>query len=676
MSNVAAASLGATPHDGGTSFGLYSSVAEHIDLCLFDDENREIRRLPLVHQGSGTWNAFVPGVGAGQRYGFRVSGPSDPAQGSWCNPAKLLVDPYARELAGDVRWHTALAPTSSTDSAPYVPKSVVREHVSDDRRRGPARPWSECVFYETNVRGYTMLHEAVPELERGTFRGFSNAMVLDYIRALGITVIELLPVHAWVDERHLATRGLRNFWGYNPISFFAPMPRLAAGDPVTEFREMVDAIHDAGLEVVLDVVYNHTAEGGAGGPTLCYRGLDNAAYYRLNSENRSNYINDTGTGNTVNADSPVVQRLVLDSLRYWHRTMGVDGFRFDLATILGRRADGFDPGHPLLEAIASEPQLRDARLVAEPWDPGPGGYQLGKFPGRWCELNDQFRDAARRFWRGDERMSGELARRLHGSADIFQASGRAPHASVNKITSHDGFTLADVVTYERRHNYANGENNRDGHAHNFSRNYGVEGPTENPDILEIRRRQRLNLLATLICAQGTPFLLAGDEFGHTQRGNNNAYAQDNAIGWLDWSAAATDPGFTDCVRTLLAIRREYPHLTLDRYVHGTGLAGGVEYGVSWINPDGGHRTDEDWDFGHAFGLVLQHKAEETSAIVVLFNAWSGSLTFELGPLMTAARWEQLFASHPESRIEGQTLAKVCSHSVTIARGALPVRNDM
>ena len=524
-------------------------MADAVELCLFDADGKQTATHDLPASSKGIWHGYLPGCKPGQRYGYRVKGPWRPEDGLRCNHNKLLIDPYCREIAGDFLWHDAVfdyipgadIPTMSPlDSAPFVPKSVVRSARESSSRKRPRIAWEDTVVYETNLHGFTMRHPAVPEAERGTFAGMRNREVLSYLRALGITSVELLPVQAYVDEHHLAKRGLRNYWGYNTLAFFAPMPRFAMNDPCAEFREMVDAIHDAGLEVILDIAFNHTAESDQFGPTLSFRGLDNEAYYRLEPKDPGTYINDTGTGNTLNTDHPRAQALVLDSLRHWVGEMGVDGFRFDLASILGRHADGFSSEHPLLHTISEDSQLRHVKLIAEPWDPGPGGYQLGQFPDRWAEWNDKFRDTARRFWRGDPGMNGEFARRLHGSADVF--GDRGPFASVNFITAHDGFTLADVVSYEQRHNEANGENNRDGHAHNFSCNHGVEGPTDDDAIRLARRRHRLNLLATLFFSQGTPMLLAGDEFGHTQQGNNNAYAQDNEIGWLDWTILDDDPG--------------------------------------------------------------------------------------------------------------------------------------
>ncbi len=637
--------LGATPIADGVNFALYSAVAERVELCLFDDDGRLIEQQDLAPGDDDVWHGFMPGLAAGQLYGYRVHGEYARKKGRFCNPAKLLIDPYARRIDGAFRWHDAVFGYRPGDSAPYVPKSVVVKELGHCER--PVKvPWAETVFYELNVRGYTMRHPAVDESARGRFRGLTNGEVLDYLRSLGVTSIELMPVQAFIDEHHLVTKGLRNYWGYNTVNFFAPMPRYAGDDPIAEFRDMVNAIHDAGMEVILDVAFNHTAEGDDRGPMLSFRGIDNASYYHMHPERPGEYINDTGCGNTINADHPVAQQLILDSLRYWTHDMGVDGFRFDLASVLGRSIDGFSSDHPLLRAIASDIPLKDTKLVAEPWDPGPGGYQLGSFPPAWAEWNDLFRDTARRFWRGDDKHSGELARRLHGSADLFEANGRTPSASVNLITAHDGFTLNDLVCFERRHNEANGENNVDGHSHNYSLNYGVEGDTDDLEILARRRTHRLNLLATLFASQGTPLLLAGDEFGNSQRGNNNAYAQDNEIGWLDWSGIDRDPEFVAAVRTLIGLRRQLPLLRLDRYVHGPTEVGGATVSVGWVNPDGRMRMEEDWSYGHAFGaLIVEERDGVTSLIVaMLFNAWEGDLDFRLPKTDEALDWRLRFCS--------------------------------
>ncbi|MEJ2298506.1 MAG: glycogen debranching protein GlgX [Woeseiaceae bacterium] len=614
------ATPGATVGADGVNFALWSGVAERVELCFFDAQRNETS-VDLPACDDGVWHGFVPGCEGGQRYGFRVHGDWNPAAGLRCNPAKVLLDPYARQLEGGFDWggnvfdaiwdKDGAATICSHDNAASVPLSVVRAPAGP-RSPAPRVPWAETVVYECNLRGFTMRHPAVPEADRGRFAGMRNKEVLAYIRALGITSIEFMPLLAWIDEHHLVEKDLRNYWGYNTIGFFAPMPRLGAGDAPGELQEMIDTVHDAGLEVILDVAYNHTGEGGSGGPMLSFRGIDNLAYYQTEPGDPGSYINDTGCGNTINSDHPRVQQIILDSLRYLHTSLGFDGFRFDLATVLGRHNHGFSGTHPLLEKISTDPALASARLIAEPWDPGPGGYQLGAFPPRWAEWNDKSRDAIRTFWRGDAGSTGELAKRVHGSSDIFEGRGRPPFSSVNFVTAHDGFTLADLVTYEQRHNQANGEENRDGHQHNYSRNYGVEGETDDADILTIRRRQRLNMLATLLFSQGTPMLLAGDDFGNSQHGNNNAYAQDNETGWLDWRGLASDPEFADAVRELIWLRRESPLLRQQEYVHTSAETDGQ---FAWFNRAGEAKRSEEWADSRAF-TVLVERGEQRAAIVI------------------------------------------------------------
>ncbi|HSM31463.1 MAG TPA: glycogen debranching protein GlgX [Woeseiaceae bacterium] len=640
METGSPAPLGATPDDNGVNFAVYSSVAESVELCLYSKRGKPERSYRLPGCTDGVRHGYLPGCQPGQRYGYRVHGPWQPDAGLRCNPNKLLVDPYCRELDGTFTWHEAVfdylpgadaLTMSPLDSAGHVPLSVGCSPLDTILDERPSVPWSETVIYETNLRGYTMRHPEVPEADRGTFAGMQNGAVLDYLRSLGVTSVELLPVQAYIDEHHLAKRGLRNFWGYNTIAFFAPMPRFAAGEARRDFVDMVNAIHGAGMEVILDIAFNHTGESDGSGPTLCFRGLDNQAYYRLEPGDPAAYINDTGTGNTLNADHPRAQALVLDCLRYWSGELGVDGFRFDLATILGRHAHGFSAQHPLLAAISADPRLQDVKLIAEPWDPGPGGYQLGQFPDRWAEWNDKYRDTARRFWRGDAGMNGEFARRLHGSADIFDHRGRAPFASVNFVTSHDGFTLADVVGYKRRHNEANGEQNRDGHAHNYSCNHGVEGDTDNADILAVRRRHRLNLLASLLLSQGTPMLLAGDEFGNSQGGNNNAYAQDNETGWLDWSGLEYDPEFMLEVRELIHLRKEWPLLRLPEYLHGEAEIGSSIVHIDWLNAEGKPMNEHDWSGPAPFKVMLAESSTDgaKSQAAVLFNNRNEAIEFRL-----------------------------------------------
>ena len=651
------APLGATADAAGTNFAVFSSVADSVELCLFNEagDQTETHRLPEC--SDGVWHGYLPGRRPGQHYGYRVHGPYVPQDGLRCNPAKLLIDPYSRALAGAFAWHDAVYDydrqsdrstlrISAADSAPFVPKSVVCAAAAAALPAGPRIPWSETIFYEANVRGYTMRHPALDDADRGTFDGMRHKQVLDYLRALGITSLELMPVHAFIDEQHLSERGLRNFWGYNTISFFAASPRYAKRDTMVEFRDMVRSVHDAGIEVILDVVYNHTGEGGDHGPSFCFRGLDNLAYYSTEPDRPGTYINDTGCGNTLNVDHPRVRQLVLDSLRYWHQDMGVDGFRFDLAPVLGRHEHGYSATHPMLEAIASDDRLGNAKLIAEPWDPGPGGYQLGQFPGRWAEWNDRYRDAVRKFWRGDDGSVGELAKRLHGSADLFEVSGRSSLASINLVTNHDGFTLADVVSYEHRHNHANGENNEDGYRHNYSRNHGIEGPTDDPSIVGIRTRQRLNLLATLLFSQGTPLLLGGDEFGHSQDGNNNAYAQDNETGWLDWTGLDDQPEFAAQIRKLISLRRKIPLLRLQEYVHGRLDTNHGVVEIEWLKPDGRAMSDHDWSSARAFCVVLYEtkSAEGLSAAAILINGSDTASVFDLPALRGAGDWHMAFSS--------------------------------
>ncbi|MDH3747321.1 MAG: glycogen debranching protein GlgX [Gammaproteobacteria bacterium] len=673
MESGSPAPLGPTVHGDGVNFALYSSVAERVELCLFKEDGRQIQRIDLPECSDNVWHGFVPDLKGGQRYGYRVHGPYRPDEGLLCNPEKLLIDPYARMLDGEFRWGDPVFGDRPGDSADNIPKCV----VCDTRlptKKDVRVPWSETIFYEANVRGFTMRHASVDDSERGTFAGMRHADVLAYLKSLGITSIELMPVQSFIDEHHLVSQGLRNYWGYNTINFFAPMQRYARGNPVTEFCDMVNAIHDAGFEVIMDVVYNHTGEADSRGPMLSFRGIDNLCYYRVEPDDPAQYINDTGCGNTINADHPIAQQLILDSLRYWANDMGVDGFRFDLATVLGRHGDGFSAAHPLLKAIAEDPQLSGVKLVAEPWDPGPGGYQLGHFRPPWVEWNDRFRDTARRFWRSDDEKSGSLARRLHGSSDLFEAGGRTPSASVNILTTHDGYTLNDLVSYEYRHNEANGEDNRDGHSHNYSCNHGVEGNTDDDAINARRRQHRLNLLATLFVSQGTPLLLAGDEFGNSQDGNNNAYAQDNEIGWLDWSGIENDPQFTEHVKKLLALRRQTPLLRLDKYVHGSLETERGLISLGWINPDGELRSEEDWSFGHAFGVLLTEEAKgvTVNAVALLFNAWHGDLPIELPALDPPLDWHVQFCSAdkaigvsgPSLTLPGDSIAIVTTTNVT------------
>ena len=598
--------LGANWDGLGSNFALFSANATKVELCLFDQEGRrELERIELPEYTDEVWHGYLPDARPGTVYGYRVHGPYEPTVGHRFNPNKLLLDPYAKQLVGSLRWSdahfgyrvgAARADLSfdRRDSAPGMPKCMVVDPAftwGTDRRL--CTPWDSTILYETHVRGYTMRHPEVPQRVRGTFSGLGHAAVVDYIRSLGVTAIELLPIHAFADDRHLVTKGLKNYWGYNSIGFFAPDPRYMATTFVNEFKEMIARFHDAGIEVILDVVYNHTAEGNEMGPTLSFKGIDNASYYRLAPDPRY-YINDTGTGNTLNLSHSRVLQMVNDSLRYWVTEMHVDGFRFDLATILGREPHGFDQGGGFLDSCRQDPVLSQVKLIAEPWDCGPGGYQVGGFPPGWAEWNDRYRDTVRRYWRGDEGMLPELAGRIAGSSDLFEKRGRKAWSSVNFVTCHDGFTLHDLVSYNGKHNLANREGNRDGHSANHSWNHGVEGATDDPDVTALRLRQKRNLLATLFLSQGTPMMLAGDELGNSQGGNNNAYCQDNATSWVDWETDGGDPHLTDFVRNLLALRRDHRALRRRKFLTGETVAAGGLKDVHWLSPCGAEMDDAAW----------------------------------------------------------------------------------
>ncbi len=641
----------------GVNFALYSAVAEAVELCLFDDGGRQTDCQMLPHCDAGMWHGYLLDCLPGQRYGYRIHGPYDPAKGLRCNPAKLLMDPRARELDGQFSWAPAVFDfarkdgemhLSREDSAPFVPKCVVTAAAPPVVKSGRSIPWQESVLYELNVRGFTMQHPDVPELHQGKFSGLNNKAVLAYLKSLGITAIELLPVQAFIDESHLMPHRLRNFWGYNTIGFFTPANRYASGPARAEFIDMVNAIHDAGLEVILDVVYNHTAEGGREGPTLCFRGVDNLTYYRTLPDAPGEYINDSGCGNSLNVDHPEVISLVTDSLCYWAHEMGVDGFRFDLAVSLGRSAAGFSPEHPLLDTIGKDPALRHCKLIAEPWDVGPDGYRLGGFPPRFAEWNDRYRDSVRRFWRGDAGEAAEFAARFSGSADIFDRADSSAFRSINFVSSHDGFTLADTVSYEKRHNHANGEHNRDGHRNNLSRHYGVEGPTENDAINALRRKQRLNMLATLLTSQGTPMLLAGDEFGNSQGGNNNAYAQDNETGWLDWQGLETDASFVEAIRILIGLRRTLPMLTRPHFLHGESADTEGWRDIEWLSADGARMQAGEWQAADFLQVLLGPGGGDVLAdaeyVAVVCNRGTERVPVALPMKPQSAGWRLLFCS--------------------------------
>jgi glycogen operon protein len=615
--------LGATFDGAGTNFSIFSDVAERIDLCLFDEHGEETRiTLP---EKTGSWrHGYLPNVRPGQRYGYRVYGPYDPAEGHRCNPSKLLLDPYAKAIDGQVDWNPAVFPypvgssddvMEETDSAPFMPKSVVINPFFDwTTERWPNHRWHDTVVYETHVKGLTMLHPGVPEELRGTYAGLATPVVIDYLKNLGVTAVELLPVHQFVHDSHLVDEGLRNYWGYNSIGYLAPHSEYSAGgqdgEQVQEFKFMVKTLHEADIEVILDVVYNHTAEGNHLGPMLSFRGIDNAAYYRLMPEERNFYLDYTGTGNSLNMRHPSVLQLIMDSLRYWVTEMHVDGFRFDLASTLARELHDVDRLSAFFDLIQQDPVVSRVKLIAEPWDVGEGGYQVGNFPTLWSEWNGRYRDLIRDFWRGEDRNLGEFAARITGSSDLYEWSGRRPFASINFVTAHDGFTLNDLVSYNEKHNEANGEDNRDGTDDNRSWNCGVEGPTDDPDILALRATQLRNFLATLILSQGIPMLLGGDEMARTQQGNNNAYCQDNEISWYDWSLVETNADQVEFTRRLIQLRFAHRIFRRRRWFEGRSIRGSEEHDIAWFTPQATQMTEEDWNAGHAksIGVFLNGQA--------------------------------------------------------------------
>jgi glycogen operon protein len=658
--------LGATWDGSGVNFALYSEHAEAVELCLFDDAGGAEQRIRLTEQTDLVWHCYLPDVRPGQRYGYRVHGPYDPAGGHRFNAAKLLIDPYAKRVDGAVSWDDSLFgyrigsddadEPDDRDSAPFVPKSVVVNHAfvwGGDTQLNT--PLDQTLIYEVHVKGFTQLHPEVPEDLRGTYAGLGSAAAIGYLTDLGITAVELLPVHQHVDDRHLIERGLTNYWGYNTIGFFAPDVRFSAtSEPVSEFKTMVKRLHDAGIEVILDVVYNHTGEGNHLGPTISFRGIDNDAYYRLSPEDPRFYVDYTGTGNTLDATSPRVLQLIMDSLRYWVTEMHVDGFRFDLASALARELHDVDKLGSFFDIIGQDPIISRVKLIAEPWDVGPGGYQVGNFPVGWAEWNGKYRDSVRRFWKGVGGQAAELGYRLSGSSDLYASSGRQPHASINFITAHDGFTLNDLVSYEQKHNEANGEDNKDGESNNESMNFGVEGETDNEAIIEARERQKRNFLATLLLSQGVPMLLGGDEIGRTQRGNNNGYAQDSEISWYDWNLQPRDRELLDFTRGLIGLFRSHPVLRRRRFFQGRQIRGSRVKDLTWYAPDGGEMNDETWQAPGVKTLGVQFAGDAIEergprgeqilddTLLIIFNADERPVAFTLPNHGTARRWELVF----------------------------------
>ncbi len=650
--------LGSVWDRRGVNFAIFSAHATAVDLCLFDAGGLgETARIALPARSDGVWHGHVDGIRPGQLYGYRIHGPYEPESGHRFNPNKLLIDPYARALSGSIRWHDATFGFSKRssradlsfdrrDSAPMMPKCVVADAAcpeGDDRR--PRRPWADTVIYEAHVKTLTRLHPDVPEALRGTYAALGHPAVVRHLLRLGVTALELLPIHAFADDRFLVERGLVNYWGYSPLNYFTPEARYFGPSGPVGLKQAIRALHEAGIEVILDVVYNHTAEAGEDGPTLSFRGIDNLSYYKHRLGDPRRAWDTTGTGNTLDLSHPQVLRLVLDSLRHWADEYGVDGFRFDLASALARDPYAFNAEAALFRALARDPVLGGLKLIAEPWDTGEGGYRLGAFPAGWGEWNDRFRDTIRAFWRGDPGHLPQLAQGLTGSKEIFGASGRTPSASINYVASHDGYTLRDLVSYERKHNEANLEGNRDGHGHNLSANGGVEGETSDPDIRAMRARQARNMLATVLLAQGVPMLLAGDELSRTQGGNNNPYCQDDETSWLDWSAGREhDPDLPDFVTALLALRRDNKALRRGAFLTGTEAPETGLKDVYWLAPSGAEMTSEDWHdpSRQVIGMQLGNDAREGRRILVLINGSLAEVPFCLAPTLPGEAWQPVF----------------------------------
>jgi isoamylase len=682
--------LGAAYDGGGTNFSLFSEMADQVELCLFDDSGGE-ERLRLEEIDAFVWHTYLPTVAPGQRYGYRVHGPWAPEHGQRCNPAKLLIDPYAKAIEGQVDWNPACFPytigdensRNDDDSAPYVPRSVVHNPYFDwGNDRPPDVQLNESVIYEVHVKGFTARHPDISEAQRGTYSGLGHPAAIEHLTGLGVTAVELLPVHQFIHDAHLIERGLRNYWGYNSIGFLAPHNEYAAtgqrGEQVAEFKAMVRALHEAGIEVILDVVYNHTAEGNHLGPELSMKGIDNAAYYRLVTDDPRFYYDTTGTGNSLNVGHPHTLQLIMDSLRYWVTEMHVDGFRFDLAASLARQFHEVDRLSAFFDLIQQDPVVSQVKLIAEPWDIGEGGYQVGNFPALWSEWNGRYRDTVRDFWRGEPATLGEFGSRLTGSSDLYQADTRHPGASVNFVTAHDGFTLRDLVSYNEKHNEANGEDNADGEPYNRSWNCGVEGDTDDQAVLALRHQQQRNFLATLLLSQGVTMLLGGDELGRTQRGNNNAYCQDNEISWYDWEHV--DEDLVEFTRLLIALRRDHPVLRRRRWFQGHSIRGSVDLG--WFRPDGAEMSDDDWEASPPSVGVFLNGAAITDrdrrgqrvtddSFLLLFNTHSEPIEWTL-PKQWGQWWDLVTETADPGRSEDDMLESsatmpVAGRSVVVLR---------
>ncbi|MGA8530117.1 MAG: glycogen debranching protein GlgX [Acidobacteriaceae bacterium] len=660
--------LGATPTSKGTNFALFSEHATGVSVCFFDEAGQQTDCIALRERTAFVWHGLIRGIQPGQRYGYRVEGPWQPENGHRFNPSKLLVDPYAKALTGEVDWKAPIFPYDTKtgndltrddrDSAAGVPKSIVidsRFDWVDDSR--PDIPLADSVIYEVHVRGFSKLNEAVPERLRGTYAGLACEASIQYLKQLGITAVELLPVHHFIDEGHLVDRGLRDYWGYNTLSYFAPMARYSSsgdcGQQVDEFKKMVRALHKAGIEVILDVVYNHTCEGNRMGPMLSMKGIDNTTYYRQVQDDPRYYMDYTGTGNTLNVMNPQVLKLVMDSLRYWVTEMHVDGFRFDLASTLARELHAVSKLSSFFDTIHQDPTVSDVKLIAEPWDVGEGGYQVGNFPVLWAEWNGRYRDTVRRFWKGDSGLLSDFAYRLTGSSDLYQMDGRKPYASINFVTAHDGFTLCDLVSYNQKHNEANGENNRDGSDNNDSWNMGAEGPSDDPAINLLRERQIRNFLATLILSQGVPMLCGGDEMARSQQGNNNAYCQDNELTWFKWKFTPSQQRLVEFTRKLIHLRLEHPNLHRRKFFQDRVIRGSIVRDIAWYNTDGHELTDESWGtaWNRALALLLNGKTLAISdedghpivddSFLILVNAAAEGVEFALPATPAGTRWTQI-----------------------------------
>ncbi|MBV9644492.1 MAG: glycogen debranching protein GlgX [Verrucomicrobia bacterium] len=696
--------LGATWDGIGVNFALFSENASKVELCLFEsaDARTESLRIPLQWVTNQIWHCYLPDAKPGLLYGYRVHGPYAPWQGHRFNANKVILDPYAKAIGRDLRWDDALygfrrstgnvGDFDEGDSAPFAPLASVTEMAfswGDDCP--PRMPWHETVVYETHIKGFTRRHPSMPKELRGTYAGLASPVAIGHLRELGVTAVELLPIHYHINDHFLVEKGLVNYWGYNTLGYFAPDPRYAAAGPhgaVQEFKSMVRTLHSEGLEVILDVVYNHTAEGNHLGPTLSLRGIDNAAYYRL-AEDRSHYVDFTGCGNSLDCAHPHALQLIMDSLRYWILEMHVDGFRFDLASALARELWEVDRLGAFFDIIHQDPVISQTKLIAEPWDLGPGGYQVGNFPVLWTEWNGKYRDCIRSFWKGDGGMVGEFATRLAGSSDLYQHNGRRPSASLNFVTCHDGFTLRDLVSYDRKHNEANGEQNRDGTDHNMSWNCGAEGPTNDPTVNELRRRQQRNFLATLLLSQGVPMLLAGDELGQTQNGNNNAYCQDSTIGWLNWDLSPEQRELFEFVRSLIRLRKENPVFRRREFFQGRPIHGLDVKDLYWLTPGGKEMVDSDWEAGHARCLgmgLMGEQIDETDehgrrirgySFLVLFNADYQPASFRLGGRARGLNWELVLDTSSldlkSRRLEHLENYPLQGRSLALLRPELPAR---